>query len=271
MTTRFPSEYKEKKLTDEVTKILGHTGRLVGGSKSTYKDNNPGNVVVFNSNLCTEESGKIWYGDLDLTKDYPLLKKLAKKLGMNLYVLYEMAARFDKEEEYDLREAILKVTPKGEVILKDIEYHYLAGEAPTFDYVQLAQDIAERELHRPKTTGTQKQSDYKELDISDFYGLLKRSRGGFNPIDGFNETLIAAFGGREKAMKAFGDLYISNRLNDLLLDKLASHIEKECGVSRKKAERDACWATFNLPSTFHEDFLPDWIRDDRVYIKKGKK
>jgi hypothetical protein len=41
--------------------------------------------------------GKVWYGDLNLTQDYILLKSIAESLDTTLYILWEMDARFGEE------------------------------------------------------------------------------------------------------------------------------------------------------------------------------
>ena len=73
--------------------------RMISGSKSLYCQKNPDNLVVFNANIVTEKSGKIWDGDLDITKDKDMLKKIASELGETLYVLYEMDCRFSTEKD----------------------------------------------------------------------------------------------------------------------------------------------------------------------------
>ena len=76
--------------------ILGMPGRMISASKSMYSTAYPGNVVVFNSNICTKE-GKIWYGDIDVTLDEAKLNELADAIGERIYVLREMDARFENE------------------------------------------------------------------------------------------------------------------------------------------------------------------------------
>jgi hypothetical protein len=71
--------------------------RMISRSKSRYRTEHPDHVVVFNANIFTESSGKVWYGGLDLTKDGDVLKSIAKEIGEPLYVLYEMAGRFGNE------------------------------------------------------------------------------------------------------------------------------------------------------------------------------
>lgn len=73
-------------------------GRMVGGSKTGYRQAHPNNEVYFNANIFTEDKGKIWYGDLDLTKDLPALQNMANELNTTLYVLREMDGRFGTEQ-----------------------------------------------------------------------------------------------------------------------------------------------------------------------------
>ena len=71
--------------------------RMLAWSKSRYREEYPDHVVVFNANVFTESSGKVWHGDLNLTKDGDVLKSIAEEIGEPLYVLYEMAGRFENE------------------------------------------------------------------------------------------------------------------------------------------------------------------------------
>jgi len=74
-----------------------HIGRMISGSKSGYRERNPNNEVYFNANIFTLEEGKVWYGDLDLTKDLSILETIAKSTGKDLYILREMDGRFENE------------------------------------------------------------------------------------------------------------------------------------------------------------------------------
>lgn len=82
----------------EIVKILGIKGRMISGSKSGYRRRFPDNFPVFNANICTKESGKIWYGDLDIVTDFDVLVKCAKEVKEDLYILSEMDARFENEK-----------------------------------------------------------------------------------------------------------------------------------------------------------------------------
>lgn len=74
-------------------------GRMLSMSKSDYRDANPNSVVCFNANLVTAKDGKIWYGDLDLTKDGEVLKTIAEETNTIIYVLRELDCRFENESE----------------------------------------------------------------------------------------------------------------------------------------------------------------------------
>lgn len=77
------------------------TGRMISLSKSAYRDQYPENEVYFNCNIFILGEGKIWYGDLDVTKERETLKAIAQDLGTPLYILREMDGRFGNEELSD--------------------------------------------------------------------------------------------------------------------------------------------------------------------------
>lgn len=74
-----------------------HIGRMISGSKSAYLDRYPEHLVIFNANIFTKKSGKIWFGDLDVTLDFDNLKEIADELNEDLYILREMDGRFENE------------------------------------------------------------------------------------------------------------------------------------------------------------------------------
>lgn len=104
--------YEElSELIDNLQEIIGFNGMLLSGSKSGYRNANPRNLVIFNSNIFLsfpdEEQQpqfvKIWWGDLDLTKSFSKLRPFVQNWISNLpidatfYVLYEMDGRFELE------------------------------------------------------------------------------------------------------------------------------------------------------------------------------
>src|SRR5271168_212586 len=91
---------------EKLEKILGRSGKMIGGSKSLYRDEHDEELVVFNANVCTKEDGKIWHGDLNVTLEESKIKKLARELGKRIYVLYESDGRFENEKKPLLKEAV---------------------------------------------------------------------------------------------------------------------------------------------------------------------
>jgi hypothetical protein len=82
-----------KEIFDKHNLIIG---RMVSWSKSTYRTEHPTHEVIFNANIFST-SGKIWYGDLDLTLDGEKIQAVADELGVCLFVLREMDGRFKNE------------------------------------------------------------------------------------------------------------------------------------------------------------------------------
>lgn len=95
---QFPSEFRSDGDLYDLFNSHGFLmGRMISGSKSGYRDRFPDHFIIFNANIVIESRGKVWYGDLDITIDGPKLSEVSKKLGENLYILYEMDARFENE------------------------------------------------------------------------------------------------------------------------------------------------------------------------------
>jgi hypothetical protein len=86
--------------TSITSSILGFEGKMISWSKSGYRTENPENLAIFNANIIEKtEKGyeKIWYGDIDITLDYEKLIRISECLDTEIFVLYEMDARFDRE------------------------------------------------------------------------------------------------------------------------------------------------------------------------------
>ncbi len=83
--------------TDQVLSLFAEHGLNMGrffGSKSAYRTSNRQCVFVPNANVCSARAGKLWWGDLDLKRDEPVLEKIAHQLKQKLYVLREGDARW---------------------------------------------------------------------------------------------------------------------------------------------------------------------------------
>ncbi len=99
----YPSDFKPNKLIEEIQQHFESHGlilaRMIGGSKSIYRKEYPKDLAIFNANVFMKDVGKVWYGDLNLTEDYVILKSIAESLDTTLYVLWEMDGRFGKEKK----------------------------------------------------------------------------------------------------------------------------------------------------------------------------
>jgi hypothetical protein len=106
-----------------VNSYLGHSGKMIAHSKSGYMRNKPENLVVFNSNVCVK-SGKIWYGDLDITESYHQLKDLTDFLGEEIFVLRESDGRFENEDSPRLDQFVIKFSPNSDPELNEMYIRY---------------------------------------------------------------------------------------------------------------------------------------------------
>ena len=73
-----------------------YTGKLLG-SKSLYRAHHSKNKIYFNANIFTEQDGKIWWGDLDITVNQTHLQDISNELGKTIYILSEHDGRFGME------------------------------------------------------------------------------------------------------------------------------------------------------------------------------
>jgi hypothetical protein len=98
---------------DALEEKLGWPGRMISRSKSSYRNEHPNRAPIFNANVCLG-SGKLWWGDLDLTLDEPKLVALAERIGETVYILYEHDGRFAHEDDPLLERAVYSVAPNGQ-------------------------------------------------------------------------------------------------------------------------------------------------------------
>jgi hypothetical protein len=86
---------------------------MISYSKSTYRRKYPDNEVYFNANIFVLGEGKVWLGDLDVTKDRETLQKIATEIGKDLYIVRELDGRFENENLKDseiLKVAVCKIS-----------------------------------------------------------------------------------------------------------------------------------------------------------------
>lgn len=85
----------EAPLTDILHKHKLTSGRMVGWSKSGYRDAHPDNRVYFNACIFDKTGAQVWWGDLDVTESEDILKQVAKEYGHMFYVTPEHPYRMD--------------------------------------------------------------------------------------------------------------------------------------------------------------------------------
>lgn len=137
---QFPSEYVPTLDQERIGKIFDknglHISRMIGFSKSQYREANPYHEIYFNANIITINYGKVWHGDLDVDLDKEKLIAIAKKIKEPLFILYEHDARFENENR-PIKEFIdaarCTINPDGSIDSKNreaIEKLKESGENP---------------------------------------------------------------------------------------------------------------------------------------------
>ena len=98
---QYPSDFEPTVSALEVQQFFEahgfHVARMIGGSKLQYSEKHSKDLIIFNANIIMPGYGKVWYGDLNLTLDWIILKSIADSINAPLYVLWEMDARFGEE------------------------------------------------------------------------------------------------------------------------------------------------------------------------------
>lgn len=194
----FPSDFKRKESPNEywAEKILGLMGRMIGGSKSIYRYDNPDNLIIFNANIATEKDGKIWYGDLDLTLDHEKLKELVEKIG-TFHIFYESDLRFGKEEKPDFKNSAIFYDENGFNDKGQYRIEKTSNGAPKMRKEEPKVEENQVSSHE------EKQSDFEEIEIPDISKL--KVKKGESVWGQFQESMIALYG-KSKAQKGRGYL-----------------------------------------------------------------
>ena len=103
LTKEYPSDFKPTLSVKEIHKQFYAHGfyeaRMISSSKSFYHKEHLDDLVIFNANIFIKDIGKVWYGDLNITEDYLILKSIAESLNTTFYILSEMDGRFGEEKK----------------------------------------------------------------------------------------------------------------------------------------------------------------------------
>jgi hypothetical protein len=88
--------------------------RLISWSKSGYHRAHPGNFVLFNCSIADDAGKRLWWGDLDLTREEEMLIELARALDRRLHILFESDTW---AEPMPIEHAAVVFQPDGGVVL----------------------------------------------------------------------------------------------------------------------------------------------------------
>ena len=103
LTGEYPSDFKPDMIVEDIQQYFEshslYVARMIGGSKTGYCTEHSDDLIVFNANVLMPGYGKVWYGDLNLTEDYLVLREISECLDTTLYVLWESDGRFGEENK----------------------------------------------------------------------------------------------------------------------------------------------------------------------------
>jgi len=109
---------------DIAQSILGTSGRSISGCPTLYREAHPAHIIMYNIILCTENE-KLWFGDIDVTRELILLRKVSNEVKQDIYMMkyFRPRAFYDSRPDltgYLLRIPYLKFSPTAieEVLFK---------------------------------------------------------------------------------------------------------------------------------------------------------
>ncbi len=237
-----------------VEKHLGVSGRMVGYSKSRYRYNNSNNLIVFNANICTKSQGKIWYGDLDITKDLDLLKTIAKEINEDIIILSEHNARFENELKPNLREFIIRIHPDSSFILGENYSKYketngvllldnsIIYKDKKLDYIECKDIFKFRSNKKDKTP------------LHLFYDYVTKN---INKKQIFNNINISS-------------VYISDEIYDYLKFLTILYYKEVHKLDTLEANKTTMWEMFNYgPNLLEDNSNGIYIDKENLFIKEN--
>lgn len=266
-TIPFPSDFQKKGSTPEqIAEFhLGHMGRMVGGSKSIYRYDNPDHYVIFNANILTKNNGKVWYGDLDITLDLETLRELAKDLGQNIFIFYESDARFGKEENPDYAEAAVEIHGHdGRTLLRQSDYVYFSKKDGS---VRVKTD-EEIEKDAPARVPTlHDENDYDAVELPDLKTIKVTKKE--DPLSQFQKYFIEKYG-KEKAVEIYRRMYVTKSYNDGLEKLATKYCKKQYpGLHPVKVEQSVAMYMLDMSPMNFQDEQP-WEKPNTGYVRKDE-
>jgi hypothetical protein len=253
---------KETKTQKIVSKVLGHKGKLITGSKGRYRYNNPNNIVVFNSNVVLAHTHNvIWSGDLDITLDHKKLSTLAKAVG-DFFVIHEMDGRFENASKPKLDDYVVLVQGNGQIVLNPKhKYKYVNG-APYY---------ANEKIEKPEAKASPWETDAKKFSEIKFPELktFKTRSKKITPLTKMQEYVIKlAKGDKDKAQKIWDALAFTNKLDKDFKDIYRSYLKSVHKLDGYSLEKEMGWFTLDTPINLAPyEIDPSWAKSSKVYVK----
>ena len=87
-------------------------GRLITFSKSLYREAYPKHIVLFNACLFNTKGEEVWWGDVDLTRDWKVFYETARALNETLILTPETPYRF-----IGLKETLKDMQTTGDIAI----------------------------------------------------------------------------------------------------------------------------------------------------------
>lgn len=209
-------------------KYLGHSGKLLSGSKGRYKHDNPDHLVIFNADV-TLGGEKVWYGDLDLTssKTIDKLTVMANKEDKLVSVYYEREAKKELP--------ILSISPEGDIYLNEkLLAYYTFTDEGTFKLKpeHLPKPFNEEELISELHT-------YKDVIFSDYIELpeissFESEECPYIPFYAYIAEKLNVELNELHCSDVFVSKSTAEKLNKLVLD----HIKQELGDDEYTLEKE---------------------------------
>jgi len=248
-------------MKEQVNEILGHSGKMLSGSKGQYNWDHPDNLVVFNSGVSDANGRYLWHGDIDITLEEDKLKRLAKVIGQTIYVFYEGNLYHKKEGcKEDIADAVYS-TDLG--YIKDKEYYgYKDGVIKAIPQPKVEVSEEEQAEIDKGIADSYKEEEYTKIhtfkkDYKSFFNKLDKDTG---PLSHFWKPLM------KKGVKEVMGIYISKydydelvRLTGLWIDAFHG----ECMSDYRKQNTLGMQMLQYGPCNFRVD--PDWVEEGVVY------
>ena len=253
---------KETETQKIVSKVLGHKGKMITGSKGRYRYNNPNNIVVFNSNVVLAHTHNvIWSGDLDITLDHKKLSTLAKAVG-DFFVIYEMDGRFENASKPKLDDYVALVQSNGQIVLNPKHTYKYVNGAPYY-----SREEAKKREAQPSPWEKNAKS-FKEIKFPELKTFKTRSKT-VTPIGKMQEYVIKlAKGDKEKAQKIWNALAFTHKMDKGFESLLKSYLKSVHRLDGYDLQKEMSWSVFDTPINLAPyDIDPSWAKEGKVYVK----